>query len=250
MARPRLSTPGPERTRRRFARRQWARRWLAWRYVVAVVVLVALVGGGLWTVYGSSLLAVEGVEVTGTQTLDADDVRRVADVPTGRPLARVDLAGIERRVEALAVVRSADVSRKWPHQVLIAIEERVAIAVVEIGGRLRGMDASGVVFRDFRHPPPDLPRIVTSTGTPADALREAARVVSAMPSTLSSLVDHVEVQTVDQISLVLRDGRTVRWGSAEQSDEKATVLADLLDAVPDAQVYDVSVPGSPTTAPR
>ena len=34
------------RTRRRFARRQWARRWLTWRYVVAVLVLVAPRGGG------------------------------------------------------------------------------------------------------------------------------------------------------------------------------------------------------------
>lgn len=243
-----LRRPVEERTRRRFARRQWARRWLVWRYVVAAVLLVALVGGGIWAVYGSSLLAVEGVEVTGTQTLDADHVRAVAAVPTGEPLARVDLAGIERRVEALAVVKSADVSREWPHQIRIAIQERVAIAVVEIGGQLRGMDASGVVFRDYHQAPPGLPRVVTSAATPPDALREAARVVSALPEDVSTIVDHVEVQTVDEISLVLRDGRTVRWGSAEQSAEKAEVLAALLEARPHVAVYDVSVPANPTTS--
>ena len=36
------------RSRKRFARRQWARRWLAWRRVVALLLVVALlVGGGL-----------------------------------------------------------------------------------------------------------------------------------------------------------------------------------------------------------
>jgi cell division protein FtsQ len=54
------------------------------------------------------------------------------------------------------------------------------------------------------------------------------------------------VQTVDQISLVLRDGRTVVWGSADESGLKAKVLAVLLRQR--AQTYDVSVPGQPTTA--
>src|SRR3712207_9449958 len=66
-------------------------------------------------------------------------------------------------------------SRQWPNAVLVSVEERVAIAVVDIGGRLRGMDAEGVVFRDYRRAPPGLPRVETSIGTTADALREAAK---------------------------------------------------------------------------
>ena len=138
------------------------------------------------------------------------------------------------------------VTRQWPHGVLISIEERVPIAVVEIGGRLRGMDADGVVFRDYKKAPPGLPRVETSIGTTSAALKEAAKVISALPQELSLLVDHVQVTTVDQISLVLKDGRTVVWGSAEESDTKAEVLATLLATV-QAQLYDVSVPSKPTT---
>ena len=123
------------------------------------------------------------------------------------------------------------VTRQWPHGVLISIEERVAIAVVEIGGRLRGMDADGVVFRDYKKAPPGLPRVETAIGTTSAALKEAAKVISALPQELSLLVDHVQVTTVDQISLVLKDGRTVVWGSAEESDTKAEVLATLLATV-------------------
>jgi cell division protein FtsQ len=47
---------------------------------------------------------------------------------------------------------------------------------------------------------------------------------------------------------VLRDGRQVLWGSAEQSELKARVLPELL-AAQRAQVYDVSVPESPITRP-
>ena len=234
------------RSRRRFARRQWARRWLAWRYVVAIVLALVLVVGSVWLVFFSSVLAVNGVEVRGTRTLDAAQVRAAAAVPSGEPLARVDLDAIRARVEALAVVRNADVTRQWPDEVLIEVEERVAVAVVTISGQVRGMDKDGVLFREYRTAPAGLPLVQTSTDTRSDALREAAAVVASLPKEIAGRVDHVEVETVDRITLVLRDGRTVMWGSADDSPEKAAVLARLLHQ--DARNYDVSVPGRPTTS--
>ena len=241
-----VADPTTIRSRKRFARRQWARRWLAWRRVVALLLLIALTVGLVWLFFFSDVLAVKQVEVEGTRTLSSEQVRDVAAVPPGEPLARVDLEAIRARVEALAVVRDAKVTRSWPDRVLIDVDERVAIAVVEIGGRTRGMDAEGVVFRDYPKPPPDMPQVRTSGDTRSDALREAALVVEALPSEIDRQVDHVEVATVDQISLVLRDGKTVVWGSAEDSEAKAEVLEELLRQP--AHTYDVSVPGQPTTA--
>ena len=45
---------------------------------------------------------------------------------------------------------------------------------------------------------------------------------------------------------MLRDGRQVVWGSAEDSAAKAEVLVALLKEP--AKRYDVSVPGQPTTS--
>ncbi len=236
-----------ERTRKRFARRQWARRWLAWRPLVAVVLVLLLVVGLLWLVFFSSYLSVQGVDVRGTSLLTTSEVEKAAAVPDGEALARVDLDRVRTRVEALAPVRSADVSREWPDQVRIDVTERVPVAVVQIAGHLQGMDEEGVVFRDYAKAPPDLPLVETGSDTGSDALREAALVVAALPADLASRVDHVQVDTIDRITLVLRDDRTVRWGSSADSDLKATVLAGLLAATK-AQTYDVSVPGQPTTS--
>lgn len=234
-----------ERTRRRFVRRQRARRWRAWRLVALVAALVALVATGVWLVYFSEHLAVEGVDVRGADQLPAEQVEAAAAVPTGGPLARVDLTRVEARVRALAMVRHATLSREWPDTVRIEVEERQAIAVLEIGGRLRGVDAEGVVFRDFEERPDDLPRVTSEAETRREALAEVAGVIAALPDDLAARVDHVEVATIDQIQLVLRDGRRVEWGSAERSEEKARVLPALLQQ--DGQVFDVSVPGTPTT---
>ena len=138
--------------RKRFVRRQWARRWLAWRLVVAAVVVLVLVAGSAWLVFASSVLAVSGVRVEGTEVLEPRAVRRAAAVPTGSPLATVDLDAITRRVKGLAAVRSVDVSRSWPSSIRIDVTEREAVAVVARGTTLRGLDATGVMFRRYHVP--------------------------------------------------------------------------------------------------
>ena len=236
-----------ERTRRRFARRQWARRWLTWRYLLAGVLVVAVVATGAWLLLFSSVMAVHSVTVTGADVLSERQVKEAAAVPEGEQLALVDTEAVRLRVQALAPVRSADVVRSWPDGIEVRVAEREVVAVVDLGGRWRGMDAEGVVFLEYDRVPTALPRVRVLSTADRDALREAAEVVSALPEELAAKVDHVEVETVDRIALVLRDQRRVEWGSAEDSDQKAEVLTALLGAR-EAAVYDVSVPGRPVTS--
>jgi cell division protein FtsQ len=244
---PDVAPPDEERTvriaRRRFARRQWTRRWLAWRRLAAGVLALAVVILVAWLFFFSSALAVSGVQVEGASVLDPRAVRQAAAVPTGAPLATVDLGAITARVEELPAVRSADVSRSWPHQVRIAVTERTAVAAVQRAGVWHGLADDGVLFRRYPSRPAGLPVVHMSAGTRSDALAETARVVSALPADLASRVDYVEVRTVDTISLHLRNGRDVLWGSADDSANKAEVLAVLLKQK--ASFYDVSVPGQP-----
>lgn len=233
------------RTRKRFARRQWARRWLTWRYLVVAVVLVVLIGFAVYSVYFSPWLEVRGVEVTGNSQVTDAEIIQAADVPEGDALARVDLDAIAVRVRSLPAVKSVDVSRKWPHDVRIDVTERVPVAVVALGDHYVDLDEGGNTFNRLAKPPAGLPLVQTGAGAESSALEEAAHVVAALPDDISGMVDHVQVDTVDEILLILKDGRQVKWGSAEQSEEKAQVLLALLDRK--AQVYDVSVPGMPTT---
>lgn len=243
----RSALPDAEASRRRFARRQWRRRWLTWKYVVGALLAAAGVALTIWALWFSSWLSVHGVEVRGTDVLDAADVTEAANVPDGQALVSLDLGAVEARVEALAPVLDAQVTRRWPDRVLVEVVEREAIAVVEVGGRVRGMDAAGVLFRDYPTVPDDLPRVEAVAGADAEALRESAAVVAALPDDVAATVDHVEVESVDRISFVLRDGRQVFWGSAEETERKAEVLPALLRQ--EGTVFDVSVPARPTVRP-
>ena len=234
-----------ERSRKRFARRQWARRWLRLRLVLALAVL-ALIGAIVgWLVLFSSVLSVKGVDVEGNELLSTEQVMSAADIPTGVPLARADISAIRDRILRLPAVESADVSREWPDRILVRVEERVAVAVIERGGTLRGIDATGFQFRSYAKAPRKLPRIRIGDETEDEAIAEGAAMVASLPGSIARKVEYVELRTIDQIALRLRDGRTVEWGSAEKSADKAAVITVLLRQK--AEVYDVSVPGQPTT---
>jgi cell division protein FtsQ len=228
-----------------FRKRRHAGLWRTLRRVLLALLLVGLLAGSAWLVLFSSYVTARSVEVDGTVSVGESRIERIAEVPTGTPLARVDLDAIGARVEAIAAVRRVEVSRSWPHTVRIAVTERTPIAVVDRGSGLQAMDAEGVLFGSYDTVPKALPLVRTESGTRTEALVETGRVVDALPEGIARRVDVVEVATVDEIELVLGSGRRVLWGSAEDSDQKAEVLAVLL-ARPGQQI-DVSVPGRPTT---
>jgi cell division protein FtsQ len=227
----------------RLRRRRWWRSRL--RLVVAGVLVLLLVVGGGWALYFSSWLGAEKVEVSGVSSLSPVRVRTVAKVPLGRPLARLDLAAIQARVETIGAVRSAAVSRSWPHTVHIAITERTPVAVVDRGDGLQEVDEDGVLFGSPKRRPAGMPLVKADPSMDSTALAQAGRVAAALPTDLAGRVDHLEVRSPDDIVLLLQDGRTVVWGSSADSDQKAAVAAVLLRHK--ARIVDVSVPGRPTT---
>jgi len=225
-------------------RRRWTRLRRLRPFLYAALVL-ALAGTGIWLVFFSSVVTVREVSVSGNQTMSSVRVKAVAKAPLGRQLARVDLAAIQARVETIPAVKSASVSRSWPHTIAIEITERTPVAVVERGAGLQAVDEDGVLFGSYPRKPDDLPLVQTSADVKSEALAEAARVVSSLRPDIAAKVDRVDVATVDRIQLQLAGGRTVMWGSAEDSAQKAAVLAVLLEQRADQ--IDVSVPGRPTT---
>ncbi len=229
----------------RFTRRQWVRRLRSarpWLLTVAVVGLVALAG---WAVFFSSWLATEQVDVGGTEIVSSDEVRKVAAIDMGTPLVRVDLDAARDRIEELPAVDSATVHRSWPHTIEITVTERVPLATVPRHGEWFAMDDEGVLFRPTPMRDAGLPIVALAPRADESARHEVASVVAALPDNLMAQTRRVRAQSMDSITLTLADGRSVRWGSADESQRKVQVLAILLKQK--ASVYDVSVPEQPTT---
>lgn len=231
-------------------RRRSDRRRRVLRWGIGLLVVVLVVGGG-WLVAFSSALAVRSVEVKGLRTLTAKQVESRAEVPVGRPLARLDTVAIEERVSRIARVQSVQVDRSWPHTVSITVTERRPVAWIEQDGRIRVVDRYGVDYRTVPRPPRGLVEVTVGSFDARkrqQALEEAAAVVDQLrreQPRLARVLRSVSADTKDSVTLGLTKRRTVVWGSADKFQDKATVLRALLEIR--ASRYDVSAPEQPTT---
>jgi cell division protein FtsQ len=227
-----------------FSRRRRSERWRRLRIWLLAVLVLALLGLAIWLVFFSDVLVVKKVEVEGDGAVSRGRVVKAAAVPMGKPLARVKLSEIQERVEAIPPIKSAAVTRDWPDTVQITITRRDAVAVIDTGSGFKAFDAEGVMFGQYESRPDGLPLVQVDAKTNRAALSEAAEVITALPVDLAAKVDFVKVISVDQITLVLGNGRSIMWGSAAQSDQKAEVLSVLLKQP--GKHLDVSVPSQPT----
>ena len=230
------------RARRRSLRR---RRWLQ---AGVPLLLVALLAATAWALLGSSLLGVTTVRVSGTHRTTPALITRAAGVRDGTPLARVNLAQVQHRVEELTLVESAVVTRSWPHTLLITVVERVPAAVAQTAdGRWLLVSADGFVLASAPSRPAGLALLaIDPATTDRQTLAAAAAVAGALTPSLRAKVQDVSADTPDSVQLLLRDGGVVRWGNAQDDALKAQVLAVLLTH--HARVYDVTAPGFATTS--
>ncbi|WP_019877656.1 cell division protein FtsQ/DivIB [Sporichthya polymorpha] len=247
---PRPSTPAAAAAEAaRFAERARQRRRTRWiRTGIGLLVAAVVLAAG-WVVLFSDVFAVRSVQVAGVQRLTAERVERVAQVPAGEPLARLDTAAIAARVRTLAPVADVDVARKFPNTVKITVTERTPVAVLDTPEGRRLVDAEGVAYA----PAGDAARrflLVRSSNpalTPED-LRSIQAVVAALPEAIREKVEAVQADTTADLTVSLDGGREIVWGAPEQAEFKARVL-DVLwreKSTRGAKRYDVSVPEAPT----
>lgn len=244
-----MSTPTRERTRAARVVTPAGQR----RLVLTALAVALVAASATWLVAFSSVLGVRSVEVHGVHLLTAAKVRATAQIRGGTPLVRLDTGAIAKRVEALSEVASAEVRTSFPSTVTIDVTERVAVGVLSVNGGYVLVDRSGAQFRTVATAPAALPTFVLPSGAPARGTGAAlARVAAALPGALRARVASIQALDPGAITLLLTDQRVVRWGSTQNSAEKARVLGALLDrpAPPGAALptqFDVSDPDQPFT---
>ena len=218
------------------------------RWLIPLAIVVPILAALGWLLGFSPWFAVAQVQVTVSSApdvagpLSADEVRAVAEVETGTPLLRVDTDAIQARVAALPQVESAAVSRSWPDAIIIDVVRRTPVALVVSAGGYDVVDASGAVIRTV----PGIEEGVPVVRASGDGVAAAVAVARELPEEIRRRVVGIEASTRNDVTLLLKNGSEVMWGSAEEADFKAEVLLVLLKV--DARYYDVSSPGVPATS--
>jgi cell division protein FtsQ len=218
-----------------------------WRPAFFGVLILGILGAGAWALLGSSLLVVRHEEVTGNGTIPAAEILAAAGIRHGTPLASVNTGAAAWRVEQIDQVLSARVSRAWPDTIVISVRQRTPVLAVAGQGQFALIDPSGVIVRWSRRRPAGMPLLAPAPAQlrGSQDVLAAATVVRELPGRLRGMVASIAAPSPQEVTLSLRGGITVVWGSASQGQAKAGEVLTLLRT--GARYYDVSDPNTVVT---
>ncbi len=191
----------------------------------------------------SQVLAVTEVVVRGTKVTTRAEALAAAQIVNGTPLVNVDVAGAADRVAGLPAVAAVWVRRDWPNRVEVSLTERTPRLAIPSGAGYLIADASGVVFDTAMTLPHGLIQVEADPDA-QQLLVDAGIAYSSLSSGAAAKVSRIIADGRDSLSLRMRDGSRVFWGSAEQSPLKAQVFEALLAR--GSGSFDVSAPSHPT----
>ena len=211
-------------------------------------------------VFFSPLLATQKITVRGASLLETTQVEQKLEPLRGVPLTRIDEKKVRELIGQDNVIRSVQVESRPPHELVVTLKERTAVAVVKQGDTYH----DGVsLLESATQPDTSVPLVRFSGDDPQTSaeFHTISTALSAMPSELLAQVKEAGATSTSSITLTLRDNTTVQWGTAEESELKAKVLLSLRQAIAkraqeetssEAQtqkvtVYDVSAPRVPVT---
>lgn len=248
-----------ERPRKERAPLTRARKLLYTASALAIIAVLYVV-----LVFFSPLLATEKITVRGASLLETSQVEQKLEPLRGVPLTRIDEKKVRELIGQDNVIRSVQVESRPPHELVVTLKERTAVAVVKQGDTYHTVDSDGVsLLESATQPDTSVPLVRFSGDDPQTSaeFRTISTALSAMPSELLAQVKEASATSTSSITLTLRDNTTVQWGTAEESELKAKVLLSLRQAIAKraqeenssgaqtqkVTVYDVSAPRVPVT---
>ena len=247
--------PRLEQRRREGARSRRRKWWIGFGSLAGAVVLV-LVG---WALLHSSLFSVRTLNVTGASSLVRDQVVAASGVAKADPLISIDTATAATSVEAIPLVKTAEVQLRWPSTVTIAVTMRTPVAYVASAGRFARVDRTGRVLSRSVNPPTRFSPVPlemqvegVTPGKPgswlpdraAGAIKVAAKVPPAFRDQVAKVIGNAD----GTVTLQMTAPVTVNLGTADKlhakfSDVAAIIAGTSLHA---GDVIDVSVPQAST----
>lgn len=229
-----------------------ARKLRKFRSLPGIALSLILVSLASYSLGWSHLLAVKSIVINaGDQQSLISSALIPRDVSIGQPLARINIAHINRDLKNFSWIAKAYISRNWfSHKVSIDITSRKPVAsFVGADGSTHYLDINGI---DFQLPitPSGIPAITFSQSNRASE-EMAALLVEQLPpdllSGMSSLSMSDAARAVMVTSISGHANLTILWGDASQVTLKVNVLRHLLALPENKKIVkvDLSTPLAP-----
>lgn len=246
---PLLEFPEPEAVASRRRRRRGLTLLLA--AVAGLLVITA-------TLHFSPLLTIHEVQLERNELLTDERAQELLQPVYGTPLPQVGNAQVEELLAEETVVDDVIVQGELPDTLRVEIVEHPPVAEVHDGDEIIFFNEEGErirVFEDWEAPDAEgyaTPEISSEAALQNQAVfRAIVSSLGELPPEARESMDSATADSIDSVSLLLEDGRTIVWGSEERGPEKAAVLERILASeaadFTEAETIDLSTPEAPVT---
>lgn len=203
----------------------------------AVVTAVALVWGGWTALTHSQVFEIKSVRIAGNSRLSVQDVRDQIALPSGVTLLRVDADSISGKLVRDPWIASVTVKRRFPSTLVVDIQERVPVALVDTGMTLWFVDGDARVLSEAVPSTStvlpvvrDLPDFVAEPGkaSRSETLRNALGVLRGLSEEIVSTVRVVSAPSRNETALLTSASVEIMVGDAVQLEQKSILIRDIL----------------------
>lgn len=213
--------------RRQVVAENRARRSL--RRAFRLVLLVAAIAGIAYLLQ-SPVLSVDRIDVQGVSRSETRSALDRFEIVPGEPMVFLDVAEAQAAIEADPWVASVVMERSWPTTVVVEVEERSPVAVVE--GVMVAVD--GVVLPG--DPVTGLPSVVMESEV-VDGAHQSPEMLGALEfldALGPGLSQEAALGTGEEGLVGFVSGHRIRLGRAAEMTAKARALVSVLAESPPA----------------
>lgn len=222
------------RSKFRFERRKQATK------VFLFLLIAGLIGTISWWTYRgvtdflfrSENFKIQKVEIRGINNLSQSEILALLPFRNGDNIFSFDASDVEAEIaRSKPELKNIDVGRGWK-KVTVSVEERRPVAFVNIAGERLGLDADNKPFplrgswaKEF------LPEITRAAENERRTLLSFIRALVPKAKEYSAGVLKFDLEPVDRVILVMKDGSKVFWGPYESSkvEPKLKRLTQVLE---------------------
>lgn len=225
--------------------------------VAITVVSLGMVIGLVWLLFFSPVLRLEAANISisgANEWVSEQQIRDIAQQQAGKSLLLVSTNDVTTKLKDIPGVTQAEAKRKFPQGMEVTVTAQKPAAMLKVGdSALTAVDSQARVLNSVNGASAEgIPVIEVESvdsGLQNRAVKEALKILSALPESMRSSITAVKAQTQDSITTELNGGdRIIVWGDSSELKLKMAVVDKIINdptKIGDKHQVDVSAPYRP-----
>nr|WP_282580177.1 cell division protein FtsQ/DivIB [Natroniella sulfidigena] len=200
------------------------------------MIIFAIIG-----IINSELFEVDKIEIIDNDFLTDEEIITYLDLEKELNIFNLESQQLADKLIELPQIEGAVVTRSFPRQIIIEINERQAVGIVGDDNSYLVIDKEGWIIDDiYRLSEWKLPLITGSDILIENDMvklnqmsEQAIKYLSFLSKSILQEISEITITTEDEIKLFLRDGGEVRLGDESNLNYKAEVLTSIYQDLQD-----------------